>query len=357
MERNYYLFFSKAPGIGRKKFDLLLRNFGSAKKAFESNDKELLKILGEKLTNNFLEFRKEFSIEKYLENLDKQKINFIALSEIKYPVNLKKISNPPVVLYTKGKYEFNSLEKYLAVVGTRRVTSYGKSVTEMFASKLASEKIVIVSGLALGVDGLAHKSSLEVSGKTVAVLGNGVDMPFPRENQKIYDEIISSGGLIVSEYAPGTLPTIGTFPARNRIVAGISDGILVTEGASDSGSLITANYGLEFGRKVFAIPGPVTSNLSAAPLKLIEKGARLVVSPDDVLKELGVNKSSEKIEKIKSENKDEQKIIEMLENESLSFDEIVRKIKFDSSRVGTILSLMEIKGIIKNSGGNYSLII
>lgn len=357
MERNYYLFFSKAPGIGPKKFDLLLRNFGSAKKAFESNDNELLKILGEKLTNNFLEFRKEFSIEKYLENLDKQKINFIALSEIKYPVNLKKISNPPVVLYTKGKYEFNSLEKYLAVVGTRRVTSYGKSVTEMFASKLASEKIVIVSGLALGVDGLAHKSSLEVSGKTVAVLGNGVDMPFPRENQKIYDEIISSGGLIVSEYAPGTLPTIGTFPARNRIVAGISDGILVTEGASDSGSLITANYGLEFGRKVFAIPGPVTSNLSAAPLKLIEKGARLVVSPDDVLKELGVNKSSEKIEKIKSENKDEQKIIEMLENESLSFDEIVRKIKFDSSRVGTILSLMEIKGIIKNSGGNYSLII
>lgn len=356
-ERSYYLAFSNFPGVGPIKFEKLIREFGSAKNAWNASGLSLKQVLGEKLAYKFEAFRKEFDSEKYEDHLTKQKISYVCLFEKSYPSRLKAIKNPPIILYSKGKFDLSSDQKILAIVGTRKITSYGKSITEMFAGKLAESGLVIVSGLAIGVDGIAHTACLDVGGITVAVLGNGVDICFPRENQKIYDRVLSEGGVIISEYPPGQVPTVGSFPARNRIVAGISDGILVTEGAADSGSLITANFGLEFDRKVFAVPGPITSSLSAAPLRLIEKGAKLVVSPDDVIKELGIKVSEFPKNKktFESLSRDEKKIIELIENESLSFDEIVRRLKLDPSKVGTVLSMMEIKGIIKNSGGNYSI--
>jgi DNA processing protein len=364
-EKYNYLGFSVFPGIGPKKFDMLLKNFGSAKTAWESSRSDLEQVMGKSLTLKFEDFRKEFDIEKYVEKLKKQKVQFVCLSDKEYPSLLKKIPNPPIVLYMKafrqaqGK-EILSLEKKIAIVGTRRVTSYGRSVTELFSSSLASSGLVIVSGLALGVDGLAHSACLDVGGKTIAVLGNGVDICYPKENQKIYDRILAHNGAIISEYPPGELPSVGSFPARNRIVAGLSDGVLVTEGASDSGSLITANFGLEFGRKVFAVPGPITSSLSAAPLRLIEKGAVLVVSPEDILRNFKLQisnfKSNINNPMFKNLTKEEKKIFELLENENLQFDEIVGRLKLDPSNLGTTLSIMEMKGIIKNSGGNYSII-
>lgn len=356
-EKSYYLAFSNFSGIGPIKFEKLISEFGSAENAWKASKLDLELILKPALTSKFEVFRKEFEIEKYEDDLVKRKISYVCLSESSYPQRLKKIKNPPIILYSKGKTDFNSEHKFLAVVGTRNVTSYGRNVTEMFAGELASEGVVIVSGLAIGVDSLAHTACLNTGGITVAVLGNGVDICYPRENQKIYDRILESGGMIISEYPPGQEPAVGSFPARNRIVAGLSDGILVTEGAQDSGSLITANFGLEFGRKVFAVPGPITSSLSAAPLKLIEKGAKLVVTPDDVLKEFKIQKLKSKIEsqKIESLDPDERRIYELIENESMGFDEIVRKLKLDSSKLATILSMMEIKGMIKNSGGNYSV--
>ena len=363
-EQYFYFAFSNFSGVGPVKFNKLIKHFGSAKKAWNADISEFEKIAGKNLTGKFRKFRKEFDIDEDLKTLKKLRIEYISLSDKEYPSLLKKIPNPPIVLYIKGNKKLlypqdSKSNKMIAIVGTRKVTSYGREITEMFAGELASAGLTIVSGMAFGVDGIAHKAALDTTGgKTIAVLGNGVDLPYPRENQKLYEKILDSGGAIISEYPPGEPPSVGSFPARNRIVAGMSEAVLVTEGASDSGSLITANFGLEFGRKVFAVPGPITSSLSAAPLRLIEKGAKLVVSPDDVIKDLGlkINDLRKNEKTYAGLSKDEKKIVELVENESLNFDEIASKLKLDSSKLGTILSMLEIKGIIKNSGGKYSII-
>lgn len=358
-ERSFYLAFSNTSGIGPIKFNKLVKTFGSAKLAWNMTGPDLVTILNPALTKKFIDFRQKFDIEEYLQKLKKQKISFACLIDKEYPDLLKQIPNPPIVLYAKGNLKLLRDSQKIAVVGTRHITSYGRQITEMFTEKLSDSGLTIVSGMAYGVDGVAHKACLKVGGNTIAVLGNGVDMPYPRENEKLYEEILDNNGLIISEYPPGEPPSVGSFPARNRIVAGLSQGVLVTEGASDSGSLITANYGLEFGRKVFAIPGPITSQLSAAPLRLIEKGARLVVSPEDILRNLQLpisNFQSNKNDSIfKNLSKEEKKIVELIENEPLHFDEIVRRLKLDPAKTGTILSMMEIRGIIKSNGGKYSI--
>lgn len=356
-EREYYLSFSNASGIGPKSLAKLLNHFGSAEKAWNADLSEIEPILKPALTKKLEKHRNEFDFDNYSKRLDQLKISYVCLFEKDYPELLKQIPDAPVVLYCKGDSRLLSEKNKIAVVGTRHITRYGREITEMFTSELARQGLVIVSGMAFGVDGVAHKVCLESHGKTIAVLGNGVDLPYPRENQKLYEDIIDSRGLIISEYPPGTPPSVGSFPARNRIVAGLSWGVLVTEGAQDSGSLITANFALEFGRKVFAVPGPVTSSLSAAPLKLIEKGAKLVVDAGDVIRELGIkpHELPNNKQKFDSLSKDEKKIIELIENESLPFDEIGRKLKIDSSQLATILTMMEVRGLIKSSGGNYSI--
>lgn len=364
-ERDYYLGFSNFSGIGPIKFGKLIKHFNSAKNAWKGSISELEPIIGKSYATKFEVFRKEFDIENYLKKLKKQKINFVCLADKEYPSLLRKIPNAPITLFVKGDMEMFRPEKLknlrmFAIVGTRKITSYGREITEMFAKSLSEAGLIIVSGMAFGVDGIAHKATIDAGGKTIAVLGNGVDLPYPRENQKLYEEILDSNGAIISEFPPGEPPSVGSFPSRNRIIAGISDGVLVTEGAQDSGSLITANFGLEFGRPVFAVPGPITSTLSAAPLRLIEKGAKLVISAEDILREFKISayaKASADKQNLKLTglSKDEQKIIEMLENESLHFDEIVRRLKLDSSKVSVILSMMEIKGIIKSSNSIFSL--
>lgn len=356
-ERDYYLGFSLISGIGPKSFLKLINYFKTAKKAWESSQSDFVDTgIGKVQIQNLIKFKENFNFKEYKRKLNLQKIDYVALIDRQYPTLLKQISNPPILLFIKGNKNLLNSQPIISIVGTRKMTNYGAQVTEQFAFDLAGDGFTIVSGMALGVDGKAHSSTLDAKGKTIAVLGNGVDLPFPTSNQNLYHQILENGGAVVSEFAPGEPPNKGTFPSRNRIIAGISQGILVTEGAEDSGSLITANYGLEFGRKVFAVPGPITSSLSAAPLRLIEKGARLVVSPDDILKEFNVKKSVTKDhQEFKGLTKEEIKIVQLLENEALSFDEIVRKSGSNLSKTATLLSMMEIKGIIKNSGVNYSI--
>jgi len=368
IEREYFLGFSLFSGIGPVKFNKLLKKFGSAKKAWNAPISNLEQIIGKIYATKFEIFRKEFDVDKYKNELKQKKISFVCLFEKEYPPQLSKIPTPPIILFVKGNGEIlkpfgyaqgenvRNDNRIVAIVGTRKITSYGKSVTDLFSSSLASVGMVIVSGLAIGVDSQAHISCLDEGGKTIAVLGNGVDLPFPSSNKYLYERILKNGGAVISEFPPGEPPSKGTFPSRNRIIAGMSDAVLVTEGAKDSGSLITANYGLEFERRVFAVPGPITSSLSAAPLKLIEKGAKLVVSPNDVIKDLGLKINDLRNEKtFAGLSKEESSIVKFLENESLHFDEIVRRLKLDPAKIGTILSMMEIKGFIKNSGGNYSI--
>lgn len=356
-ERSFWLGFSAFPGVGPLRFTKILEEFGSAKKAWNTDVQKIEKILGPALGKKFEDFRNKFSIEIYAKELKKRKISFLTFSDKEYPELLGKIKNPPFVLYIKGDAKLLSSEKNIAVVGTRRITSYGEEVTRILVSDLVGNGFIIISGLALGVDAVASAAAIGSGGKTIAVLGCGVDCITPQENSRLYDEIIKSDGAVVSEFPLGHPPTKGSFPSRNRIIAGLSLGVLVTEGAEDSGSLITADYAFKFKRPVFAVPGPITSTLSKGPFKLISKGAKLVTSAEDILKEFKItsSKSIKSTKSIKGGTKDEILILGILENEPLNFDEIVRRSKVDSSKIGTILSMMEIKGLVKSSGGLFSI--
>lgn len=365
-EREYWLGFSVFPGIGPMRFQKLLKRFGSAKSAWESSLADLIIELGAKTADKFEDFRGNFSISFYQRRLLREGVSFITFKDKAYPKLLAKIKNPPILLYVKGdSFGGEDLERTIAVVGTRKITEYGKEATELITSELVQYGFIIVSGLAFGADSVAHRKAVELGGKTIAVLGCGVDCCTPAENLGLYNQIIKNGGAIVSELPIGHPPTIGSFPSRNRIIAGLSQAVVVTEGAEDSGALITADYAFKNQRKVFAVPGPITSSLSKGPYKLISKGANLATSAAGILDYLGFGGESknhpfDKLRaKIKNQgdSKEEDLILEILENEGLQFDEIVRRSKLNSSKVGSLLSLMEIKGFIKNSrSGVFSII-
>jgi len=207
------------------------------------------------------------------------------------------------------------------------------------------------------VDAVAAKATIAAGGKTIAVLGSGVDVCTPQENTSLYDSILQSGGALVSETPLGMLPNKGSFPARNRIIAGLSVGVLVTEGAEDSGSLITANDAFENSRKVFAVPGPITSSVSKGPISLIAKGAKMVMTGKDILEELRIKSTTSSTGitstmSFKGLTEDEKKIVELLQDQSLHFDELVKRTGLTSSQLGTLMSLMEVKGMVKRSEGS-----
>ncbi len=411
-ERLYWLGFSVFPGIGPVKFNILLAHYGSAKSAWETAGvplarRGLAKLIGTKTAEKFSEFQKDFSVDAYAEKLEKKKVSFLTLADPEYPSLLKQTTKPPYVLYVKGDlgsiYSSSEVEKLslssratqvvipanagiqmdphvlpeddnkitsapmprndttliISVVGTRKITQYGRDVTQLITFELVGQGFTIVSGLAMGVDAVAHQTAIDNGGKTIAVLGCGVDCCTPEENTYLYDSIIEHGGCILSELPLGHPPSMGSFPARNRIVAGLSIGTVVTEGAEDSGALITADFALQYGRKAFAVPGPITSSLSKGPYKLIEKGGKLVTSVQDILNELKVQNSKLKTTAQNSKRKEsrssaeEEKILEILANEPLHFDEIVRRSKMSSSQAGSLLSLMEVKGIIRSVDGGF----
>jgi DNA processing protein len=357
-EKDYWLGFSVFPGVGPITFKKLLTEFSSAENAWNANEDQVISVLGKKKGNNFLQFRETFNFDTYKSRLAKANVTVVTLPDAPYPLLLKQIKNPPFVLYTKGDMSIKN-SKTIGIVGTRKITQYGREVTKLFTQDLVLSGCTIVSGLAMGVDAVAHKTTLENGGKTIAVLGCGVDCCSPSENQVLYDDIIENGGAILSEVPLGMSPTIGTFPARNRIVAGLSQGILVTEGAEDSGALITADFAFKSNRNVFAVPGPITSSLSKGPYKLIEKGAKLVTKVEDILREFQISNVKFPIsnkETPRGDTKEEQAIIDLLEKEALGFDELVRRLKIDSAQIGSILSLMEVKGFIQShEGGHFSL--
>ncbi len=356
-ERVYWAGFAAFPGIGPGRFGDLLQTCGSAEKAWVASEKTLQATIGRSLTEKFLHFRSTFSLQEYVQELQKLTISFVTFSEKEYPPSLKEIEKPPFVLFYKGDSSLlDASYRNVAVVGTRMVTEYGREVTRLFTDSLTGAGFTIVSGLALGVDAVAHMTALDTQGKTIAVLGCGIECCYPASNTSLYREILRSGGLIVSEYTLKMSPSRGSFPARNRIIAGLSEAILVTEGGEDSGSIITAMEGLKIGRKIFAVPGPITSRLSQGPYKMIGQGAKLVTSGNEMLKELGLKGLGHprlSSGRPKGETKEEQVIIAILENESLHFDEIGKKVKIDTVVLGSLLSMMEVKGLIRQTAQGF----
>lgn len=276
-EKKCWVGFSVFPGIGPVRFRQLLEKFGSARAAWE-----------QPLSDKFTQFRKTFDIESYLEKLQKLHVSVITLNDPKYPKLLKEISDPPFLLYIRGINTGKpiNMEKTIAVVGTRRVTPYGKVATQKIVKELVEKGFTIVSGLAYGVDAIAHQTAIDCGGKTIAVLGCGIDIMYPASNASLYRSIANGGGAVVSEMPPGARPDKKLFVTRNRIISGLSRGVVVIEGGEHSGTLITARYAAEQGREVFAVPGPITSEGSRGPAILLKQGAKLVESADDIIEEL-----------------------------------------------------------------------
>lgn len=354
----YWLGFSEFSGVGPKRFQKLLNAFGTARDAWNRSQSDLETVLGKILTAQFITFRQTFSVADFARKLKDHKIFFLLLKDASYPKLLRELSTAPFVLYVKGDTALVShAEKTFAVVGTRKFTEYGKEVTQLLSQQLVTNNFVIISGLAIGVDSIAHQTAIDTNGKTIAVLGCGVDCCAPLVNQDLYDKIIGRFGAIVSESAFGASGIKGIFPARNRIIAGLSLGVVVTEGAEDSGALITAERVKELRRPVFAVPGPITSYLSKGPNILAKSGATIITDASDIFQVFGIQeKKPVKNDLPKATNLLEKNILEMLANEQMHFDEIVRRMKKNSASIASTLSMMEVKGMIKSmDGGKYSL--
>jgi len=283
-------------------------------------------------------------------------IQEITIEDKDYPDSLKKIKNPPKVLYYRGSF-IKEDEKLFSIVGTRIPSDYGKEVTSKISFELAESGVTIISGMAPGIDTIAHKSAVEKGMRTIAVLGTGLDEKsiYPKNNIDLSREIIKNGGCLISELPPGTRGSTFTFPKRNRIISGLSLGVLVIEAKEKSGSLITAKYAKEQGKKLFAVPGSIFSSNSKGPNQLIKEGATMLLSTNDILKELQLSPIINKLS-VSSKNSQEQLIIDKLKEEPLSIDKIIEKTGLSPSAVATKLALMEISGTIRNLGGNiYAL--
>ena len=357
-ERIKYLnAFNQFELIGPKSLNKIKKYFGSYKKAWESPTDSFRRAGLKGKVFESLEKRHEIDPDKEIEKLEKYKIKILTREDENYPKLLAEIYDPPEILYYLGSPEAFS-EFSLAIVGTRRYTPYGKEVVEYFASELAQMQLTIVSGLALGIDALAHRATVEASGKTIGVLGCGLDQIYPVSNKKLGQDILRSGGAIISEHPLGSPPLKHHFPIRNRIISGLSLGVLVIEADQKSGTLLTANHAIEQNREVFAIPGNVFSARSKGPHFLIKSGAKLVSEPKDIITELEIKdiKEYKETKKVVGDTPDEEKIIKLIAETPMEGDKIIKKMNLPASQINSLLTIMEMKGKIKNLGGGlYTL--
>lgn len=357
----YYLGFSYFPGIGPIKFDILLKHFPSIKYAYTASISELGQVMGQSLAEKFIRFRADFDFESEYKKIVSDHITVITREDEKYPFEFLNLSDAPICLYVKGNldnFDFreNTDDFFFAIVGTRKPTEYGKQITTKFSRELAKAGAVIVSGMAMGIDGLAHRAALDSGCRTIAFLGCGVNVIYPWANRDIYYQMIESGGLIISEFPPDKTTIKGHFVARNRLISGLSQGVLVAEGLKDSGSLITARYALTQGKDVFAPPAPITSDQSQAPNLLLKDGAKLVTCVEDILDEYGLKEQKSIKDTMKDLPEEQKRLFQLLSQEAFTPDDIARSMKAPVFQILSLLSEMELSGIIeKNATGKYQM--
>lgn len=301
--------------------------------------------------------KKRIDPNKEWAKLEREKIGMVTIFDKNYPGPLRHIHNPPFLLYVRGSTDVLN-QTCFGVVGTRALSEYGKRTTPHIVLDIARAGFTIVSGLANGIDTLAHKTALEAGAPTVAVLGTGTDdrTIYPATNLRLAHKIIETGGAVISEYAPGTHGTKFSFPQRNRIISGLSKGVLVVEADEQSGALITAAYALEQNRDVFAVPGPIFAKTSRGPNNLIKKGAKAVTGAEDVLEEynIKIQNSNFKIQ-IKADNPTEEKILSVINDDPMTMDDIIRRSGLDAAQAAATLMVMELNRKIKNLGGRFVL--
>lgn len=279
----------------------------------------------------------------------------ITINDARYPRLLREINSPPKILYYKGNWEDSIFENCLAVVGSRRMTTYGKLIVNKLVSEVARAGITIVSGFMFGIDAAAHKTAIDAGGRTIAVMPCGIDMIHPEHQETLYNEILENKGLIISEFEDTHPPALWTYPKRNKIVAGLSKATMVVEAGQKSGSLITANLAKKYKRRLFAVPGPLTSTVSKGTVQLIKEGSEIVTSAEDLLAEYDIasfNWKRNPLQFLKLSEL-EQCIVRKLQAEPAEIDVLTRLAKTSVSELGTALSLMQIKGLIFEQRGKY----
>ncbi len=348
------------PGMGPVTCNKLVAHFGSPDKVLSASISELTavcRLRRESVTALSDKGRQDLAVlaQEEVEQAVKKEITIIACDDPLYPSLLKNIHDPPVVLYVLGNPELLNC-KGIGIVGSRAATHYGSSIAEQMANSLARQSFTIISGMALGIDTAAHKGTLAAEGRTIAVLGCGLDVIYPPSNSRLHDYIVSTGA-VVSEYPFGTKPDNFRFPARNRIISGLSLGIVVVEAANRSGSLITASHALEQGREVFAVPGRIDSVKSAGTHTLLQQGAKLVHSVNDIVEEFSYAGPLEKQndtchedteqESFDQLNPEEAALYKCLEVYPRAIDEIVRESGFTPQKTNELLLLLELKGMVQ----------
>ncbi len=356
----YWIALNILPDIGPVLSRRLLSAFGSPGNIFRMSLKELRHIegVGEQRALSIARFNGWDTVQKEIDLAAKHNVHMVSHADKIYPEGLKRIIDAPPILYIKGRIE--RTDKYaVAMVGSRNATIYGKHVAEQMGRKFASSGLTVVSGMARGVDTASHIGALKAGGRTIAVLGSGLDVPYPATNRDLIGKIASSG-CVISEFPFGTRPLRENFPRRNRIISALSIGLVVVEATLDSGSLITVTYALEQGKEVFAVPGNITSGNSRGTNDLIRNGAKLVESADEVINELAPQlKGALKEDVLAGENEpteltdDEKSVFRCLSEEPKHIDTIIREKKIDTGRALSILLSLELKGIVSQSDGKH----
>jgi DNA processing protein len=351
-DEKYILWLTHLEGLGAKKIHALLAAFQTGGAVFQATLGQL-RALPEITEANALAIRaaqNQAALTRCQEELAAKGIRFLSCRHPEYPPLLREIYSPPAGLYLLGALPTRPC---VSVIGSRRCSEYGTTVAFMLSRDLARRGVAIVSGLARGIDSMAHKGALEAGGETAGVLGCGVDICYPSENRALMAKV-AEGGCVVSEYPPGTPPLPGHFPARNRIISGLSRAVVVVEAAEQSGTLITVEQALDQGRDVFAVPGNITSRLSSGTNGLLKQGAALATCAEDILRELGLDNDAADLLK-STENivlpPEEEAVYRKLRQDPVTLEELLRDVDSDSPTLTYLLTLLELKGHVKRLPG------
>ena len=353
-DKRYWIGFTLVKGIGAVRFQRLLEHFGDAETAWRAAPVDLARAgLGSKMIERLVALREKVDLSRIWEQIQAKGIQILTWMDEAYPQRLKEIEQPPPVLYLRG--ELTPEDSWaVAIVGTRRITPYGRQVTEEIASFLAANGITVVSGLARGVDALAHSAALKAGGRTLAVLGSGVDKIYPPENRALAEKIFEHGA-VLSDYAPGTPPESSNFPPRNRIISGLSMAVVVIEAGETSGALITAEFAAEQGREIFAVPGNILAPQSKGTNKLIQQGAIPLLNASDIMQTLNLTRVGQHKAARKALPADEveAKLLDTMGEEPLHIDEIRNQTGLPVEKVSATLVMMELKGMVRQVGNMH----
>lgn len=360
LDRRFALMLADTDGIGPVRYQKIIEKFENLDEFKSRGTTDIFKECGLTggLAEKILGFDNWAKFDKILERASQLNVEILCLGQDGYPENLTNIYAPPIVIYVKGETSYLN-KPSVAIVGSRTPTSYGRSMANRIASELAAKGLVIISGLASGIDSEAHQAALDVGGVTGAIFGSGIDVIYPPEHRQLAEKICQNG-YYLSEFPFGTAPERHNFPRRNRVISGLSLAVVVVEAANKSGALVTANIAADQGKDVFAVPGPADSPKSDGTINLIKQGAYVATSAEDILQNFGwespgaSSPADQKTETVKVKlEPNEQKVCDMIASGPLHFDELVRNLNLPSSELSAILLKLELAGLVARRPGNY----